>query len=154
MDMDPFKLLMEQHRELEALFETIEQTQDPRGRTEIMERIKQSLAVHMMLEEEIFYPTVKSLGTMEAEKIVAEAYEEHQVVTLVIAEGPKVDPEDERFDAQITVLRALIEQHVKEEERNGDGLFELARSLGPAELEAIGDRMAAEVERRQGRRAA
>ena len=44
-----------------------------------------------------------------------EAYEEHAVVKLVLAELPGVDPEDERFDAKMTVLLELIEHHVEEE---------------------------------------
>ena len=154
--MDPVKLLMTQHREVEALFKKIEKTEDADQRRELMGRIKQSLELHTMLEEEIFYPAIRGLDTQKAEEMVLEAYEEHHVVKLVIAELPKVDPEDERFEAKMTVLKELVEHHVDEEEQDKDGLFKLARKLGKENLEALGDRMAAEAERRQGggRRAA
>jgi hypothetical protein len=50
------------------------------------------------------YPAVKELGTKKTEEMVPEAYEEHHVAKLVIGELPKVDPDDERFQAKMTVL--------------------------------------------------
>lgn len=154
--MDPVKLLMKQHRDVEALFKKVEKTEDADERKELMGQIKQSLELHTMLEEEIFYPAIRGLDTKKAEEMVLEAYEEHHVVKLVLAELPKVDPEDERFEAKMTVLKELVEHHVEEEEQDKDGLFKLAKKLGKENLEQIGDRMAAEAERRQGggRRAA
>jgi hemerythrin superfamily protein len=146
-EMDPIKLLTKQHREVEALFKKVEKSEDPDERKELMGGIKQSLELHMMLEEESFYPAVRGLETKKAEEMVLEAYEEHHVVKLVVAELPKVDPEDERFDAKMTVLKELIEHHVEEEE---DEMFKLAKKLDKENLESIGDRMAAEAERRQG----
>ena len=151
--MDPVKLLTKQHREVETLFKKIEKTEDAEGRKALMERIKQSLELHTMLEEEHFYPALRDLDTKKAEEMVLEAYEEHHVVKLVLAELPQVDPEDERFEAKMTVLKELIEHHVEEEE---DEMFKMAKKLAKEELEALGERMAAEVEQRQGggRRAA
>ena len=151
--MDPVKLLTKQHREVEALFKKIEKTEDAEGRKEIMERIKQSLELHTMLEEEHFYPAIRGLETKKAEEMILEAYEEHHVVKLVLAELPRVDPEDERFEAKMTVLKELIEHHVEEEEEE---MFKLAKKLDKEDLEAVGDRMAAQAEQRGGggRRAA
>ncbi len=46
--------------------------------------------------------------------MILEAYDEHHVVKLVLAELPRVNPEDERFEAKMTVLSELIEHHVEE----------------------------------------
>jgi len=152
-EMDPVKLLMKQHREVEALFKKIEKTEDAEERKELMERITQSLKLHTMLEEEHFYPAVRGLDTKKAEEMILEAYEEHHVVKLVLVELPQVDPEDGRFEAKMTVLKELIEHHVEEEEEE---MFKMAKKLGKEDLETIGDRMAAEAEQHQkgGRRAA
>jgi len=152
--MDPIKFLTKQHREVEALFKKVEKTEQPDERQELMSQIKQSLELHTMLEEEIFYPAIRELDTEKAEETVNEAYEEHHVVKLVLAELPQVDPEDERFEAKMTVLKELIEHHVEEEEEGKDGMFKLAKKLGKEHLEELGDRMAAEAEQRQGRRRA
>jgi len=152
--MDPVRLLMKQHREVEALFRKVEKTEDADERKALMGQIKQSLELHTLLEEEIFYPALRSLDSKKAEEMVLEAYEEHHVVKLVLAELPRVDPKDERFEAKMTVLKELIEHHVEEEEQDKGGLFKLAKKLGKDNLEALGDRMAAEAERRQGGRRA
>jgi hemerythrin-like domain-containing protein len=101
----------------------------------------------MQIEEKVFYPAVKELDTKKAEEMVLEAYEEHGVVKLVLAELPKVDPDDERFEAKMTVLEELIEHHVEEEEEE---MFPLAEKLGDAVLEDVSKRMMAEIDRVKG----
>jgi len=76
--------------------------------------------------------------------MVLEAYEEHDVVKLVLAELPRVDPEDERFEAKMTVLKEMVEHHVEEEE---DEMFKLADKIDEDELEALGERLTEEAER-------
>jgi hemerythrin superfamily protein len=151
--MDPVKLLTKQHREVEGLFKKVEKSEEPSECKELMGQIKQALEMHTKIEEEIFYPALREVESKKAEEMVLEAYEEHHVVKLVLAELPKVDPEDERFHAKMTVLKELIEHHVEEEE---DEMFKLAKKIDKEELDALGERMAAEAgeARRSGRRAA
>jgi hypothetical protein len=141
--MDPIKLLKKQHREVEALFKRIGKTEEASERRRLMNEISAKLTVHTKLEEEIFYPALREVPTKKAEQMVLEAYEEHHVVKLVLAELPKVDPEDERFEAKMTVLEELVEHHVEEEE---DEMFKLADKIDDDELEALGERMAQEAE--------
>ena len=147
--MDPIQLLKKQHREVEALFKKIEKARGAQRRA-LMDELTANLKLHMAIEEKIFYPAVQQLPAKKAEDMTLEAYEEHAVVKLVLAELPGVDPEDERFDAKMTVLSELIEHHVEEEE---DEMFKTAKKLGTAELNALGDRMAAEVEAVKGPKA-
>lgn len=90
----------------------------------------------MAIEEGIFYPAV--LQTKKTEEMIPEAIEEHHVVKLVLAEIPRVDPEDERFEAKMTVLEELIEHHVEEEEKE---MFKTAEKLGDDRLRALGEQM-------------
>jgi hemerythrin-like domain-containing protein len=145
--MDPIQLLKKQHREVEALFKKIEKASGAQQRRAPLAELAANLKLHMAIEEKIFYPAVQRLPAKKAEDMTLEAYEEHAVVKLVLAELPGVDPEDDRFDAKMTVLSELIEHHVEEEE---DEMFKTAKKLGPAELNALGDRMAAEVEAVKG----
>jgi hemerythrin-like domain-containing protein len=145
--MDPIQLLKRQHREVEALFKKIEKARSAEPRRALLAELTANLKLHMAIEEEIFYPAVQQLPVKKAEDMTLEAYEEHAVVKLVLAELPGVDPEDDRFDAKMTVLSELIEHHVDEEE---DEMFKTAKKLGRAELNALGDRMAAEVEAVKG----
>ena len=145
--MDPIQLLKKQHREVESLFKKVEKAENASERRELLRRIAQDLGLHMKIEEEMFYPAVRQLDTKKAEEMVLESYEEHGVVKLVLEQLPKVDPEDERFHAKMTVLQELIEHHVEEEEKE---MFKLARRLDDEDLEELGDRMAAEVQTATG----
>lgn len=72
---------------------------------------------HATIEEEMFYPAVRALATKKAEEMVDEAFEEHHVVKLVLAELPGVDPEGARFEAKMTVLSKLVEHHAGRRKR-------------------------------------
>jgi hemerythrin superfamily protein len=151
--MKATELLKKQHREVKAMFKKMKKTNDARGRRSLMEQIGQALAMHTRIEEEIFYPAVRGLETKKADEMVAEALEEHHVVKLVLKELPQVDPQDERFEAKMTVLSELVEHHADEEEEE---MFPVAEKLGADELRALGERMEAFAGERnaRGRRAA
>ena len=146
-EADAIALLKADHRQVEQWFEEFETARTSNRKQELAGKICAALRVHSTIEEEIFYPAVQQLPAKKAEEMTLEAYEEHAVVKLVLAELPGVDPEDERFDAKMTVLSELIEHHVDEEENE---MFKTAKKLGTAELNALGDRMAAEVEAVKG----
>ena len=132
-------LLKRQHRQVEKLFKQCEKTEDPRQRRQFMEQIASELKLHTKIEEEVFYPAVRELGTSKAEEMIDEAFEEHHVVDLVLAELPKVDPEDERFQAKMTVLSELVEHHVEEEEEE---MFPMAeKKLGRERMNELGQQM-------------
>jgi hypothetical protein len=131
-------LLKKQHREVKSQFKKMESADSPRLRRQLMAEIARNLEAHTIIEEEIFYPAVRGLETRKAEEMVFEAFEEHHVVKLVLAELPRVNPEDERFEAKMTILSELVEHHVEEEEKE---MFKLAQKLGKDELEDLGGQM-------------
>jgi hemerythrin superfamily protein len=132
-------LLKKQHRQVEKLFKQCENAKQPRQRRELMDQIVEMLKLHTQIEEEIFYPAVRELGTSKAEEMIDEAFEEHHVVDLVLAELPKVDPDDERFEAKITVLSELVDHHVEEEEGE---MFPMAeKKLGAERVKELGQQM-------------
>ena len=144
-------LLKKQHKNVKALFKKVENTEGGRQRRQLMDQIANELKIHTKIEEEIFYPAVRELGTSKAEEMIDEAFEEHHVVDLVLAELPQVDPEDERFDAKMTVLSELIEHHVEEEEGE---LFPMAeKKLGKDRLQMLGEQMQRMAEGEQRRAA-
>jgi hypothetical protein len=145
--MEPTQLLKKQHREVEGLFKKVDRAEGADERRRLMEQIASRLELHTRLEEEVFYPAVRALDSKKAREMIDEAYEEHHVVKLVLHELPRVDPEDERFHAKMTVLKELIEHHVEEEESE---MFKLARKLDEDELEDLAERMTAMVEEEGG----
>jgi len=95
-ERDAVSVLKHQHRQVEALFKQALSSEDPRARKRLLSEIAEALTLHTKIEEEIFYPAVRSLGTESIEHLVDEALEEHHVVDLVLAELPRVNSRDER----------------------------------------------------------
>ena len=144
-------LLKKQHKSVKALFKQVEKTEDGRRRRQLMEQIAGELKIHTRIEEEIFYPAAREIGTSKAEELVDESFEEHHVVDLVLAELPQVDPEDERFAAKMTVLSELVLHHAEEEESE---LFPLCeKKLGRERLQQLGQQMQEMAESNQRRAA-
>ena len=80
----------------------------------------------------------------ETEDIALESLEEHHIVKWVLSELDGMDPEDERFDAKVTVLIENVRHHVEEEEEE---YFPKVRDeLGRNALGDLGDAMAAAKE--------
>ena len=146
--MNAIDLLKTQHKEVKTLFRKMHKTEAARERSQLLEQIALALEGHTTIEEEMFYPAVKGLETKKAEEMVAEAYEEHHVVKLVLAELPQVDVEDEHFGAKMTVLSELVEHHADEEEKE---MFKVAQKLGKEELEALGEQMEERFEAFRGK---
>jgi iron-sulfur cluster repair protein YtfE (RIC family) len=134
-------VLKKQHREVLGMFKEIERSDDPNERRRLLDTVTEALRVHSELEEELFYPAIRATGTKHAEELVLQAFEEHHVVDLLLAETPDVDPEAENFDAKMNVLRELVSHHIEEEERD---LFKLASKLDDEDAEELGRRLEAE----------
>ena len=137
--MTATRLLASQHRQVLALLKQAA-AQDVETRRRLLQAIEHRLTPHARIEEDVFYPAVKELARENAEEMVDKALQEHRVVDLVLGELLGVDPADERFEVDVTVLEGLVEHHAEEEERE---MFRLAEKLDEAQLEELGDRMAA-----------
>jgi hemerythrin superfamily protein len=137
-------LLKRQHREVGKLFAQALKSENPRERKELAAEICEKLELHTALEEEIFYPAYRAeAGTQKGEDRVMEAYEEHHVVKLVLAEVPGLDPSAENFTAKMTVLKELVEHHVEEEE---DEMFpDAEKRLGADRLRELGEQIASRL---------
>jgi iron-sulfur cluster repair protein YtfE (RIC family) len=139
--MEATTLLIQDHETVKKLFKQFEAAGDEAYKTkkEIFERIKTELAIHMDIEESIFYPTVKAQRSEELKDEIREADEEHHVAKLLIAEISRMKPEDEQYDAKVTVLKENIEHHVEEEE--GELFPNAKKKLGKELLEQLGEEM-------------
>ncbi len=138
--MDAIALLKADHDKVKRLLSDLETTTE-RGvktRAELFATIKGELTIHETIEEEIFYPALKSHP--KAKDIVLEGYQEHHVVDLLMGELESMDVSDERWGAKAIVMKENIEHHIEEEE--GD-MFKKARQVfDRQELEDLGERMA------------
>ena len=139
--MDATTLLTKDHDTVKALFKQFEDAGDTAYKTKqtIFETIKSELLIHMDIEESIFYPTVKAQPSEELKDQIREADEEHHVAKLLLAEISRMKPEDEQYDAKVTVLKENIEHHVKEEE--GELFPNTKKRMSKELLEQLGEEM-------------
>jgi hemerythrin superfamily protein len=136
---DAIKLLTEDHRKVEDLFEQFEKASGDDRKEKIARQICTELKVHAMLEEEIFYPALR--GKIDDDDL-DEAYVEHDGAKVLINDIEAGGPDAEFYDAKVKVLQEQIEHHVKEEEKQSGNLFQQARAAD-VDLEALGEQMAA-----------
>lgn len=142
--MDALKLLKEDHKKVKTLFGEVEELGDRAStqRKNLFQKIDEELTIHAKIEETIFYPEFRRRAANGEEKEeVLEAYEEHGLVKTLIGELENLDPKDETYKPKLSVLKELVEHHVKEEE---GPMFKMARELfEPEELDEIGERIMA-----------
>ncbi|HEY2916481.1 MAG TPA: hemerythrin domain-containing protein [Candidatus Limnocylindrales bacterium] len=143
--MNALTLLKNDHREIKKLLKELEPSTkvlDPSGevskRRDLFTEIRRLLTVHEVIEEEIFYPTLKQHP--KAKEIVLEGYEEHDVVNTIMAELERLPYDDETWGAKANVMSENVEHHIEEEE---DDMFEKAEQVfDDKELDALGTAMA------------
>jgi len=140
--VDAIALLKADHRKVEELFAKFEKAPDSRTKKSLAQEICTELTIHTIIEEEIFYPACK--GAVE-EDLRDEAYVEHDGAKVLVAELAQGNPDDEFYDAKMTVLSEQIQHHVKEEEKPGEGYFAQARK-GDLDMDALGAQMRARKE--------
>ena len=111
-------LLKKDHDDVQSLFRDYELLAegagDERDRRALSTRICGMLAVHAMIEEEIFYPAARQAGVDTA--LLDEAEIEHGSAKELIARIGAAHASDALYDARVKVLGEYIRHHVKEEE--------------------------------------
>jgi hemerythrin superfamily protein len=136
---DAVSLLKADHRQVEEWFSDFEKTNSTTKKTRLASNICEALTIHTTIEEEIFYPAF--LQATKDKDIHHEAVVEHEGAKKLIAQIQGMSPEDDYFDAKVTVLSEMIKHHVKEEEKPG-GMFAEAKK-SDLDLAALGKQLLA-----------
>lgn len=135
--MNAITLLKADHKTVKTLFKQFERLGE-NARSEkkkVVERIIEELSIHAAIEEQLVYPAARK-AVPDGEDDVLEALEEHHIVKWTLSELEKMSPEEERFDAKVSVLIESVRHHIEEEE---EGLFpKMREAIGRKELEALG----------------
>ena len=136
---DAIALLTADHAKVKKLFKEFEDLKEEDGSAEdksaLVTQICNELKVHTEIEEEIFYPAVRK--AIDDSALMDEALVEHAGAKELIAQLEDMSPDDELYDAKVTVLGEQIQHHVKEEEGE---MFPKARKA-KLDSEALGVQM-------------
>ena len=121
-------LLKEQHDEVRSIFKQLEKGN---GHSKaLLQKLANSLAAHMVIEQELFYPAVMRVK----EDLILEGYEEHAVARFALKRLMKTAPSDRTFLAKVKTLEEIIEDHASEEEDELFARAEKALGAGSEEL--------------------
>ena len=127
-------ILKKDHDTVKSLFDKFQKSESPAAKEKIIDQAVTALKMHAVLEEEIFYPTVRAhVGS----KLMNEADEEHHVAKVLIAELDRDGKKNGHRDAKFTVLAESVRHHIKEEENE---MLPKAKELD-IDFEALGQRM-------------
>ena len=115
---DAIAMLKTDHAVVKKLFVSEKNLtkQDGKKKEAIFAQIQSALVVHATIEEEIFYPAVKSARSEHVKDEAREGYEEHKQIKSLLAQIAGITSDDESYDMKIKVLKEDVEHHVKEEE--------------------------------------
>ena len=134
---DAIALLKADHKQVAEWFAQFESARSDQIKRGLAQQICAALTVHATIEEEIFYPAF--LKATDETDLHHEAEVEHRGAKNLIAEIEASGPDDEYFDAKVTVLSELIRHHVNEEEQR-DGMFAKAKEAD-MDLESLGEQL-------------
>ena len=141
--MDALKLLKEDHDRVDDMFKKYERMKEGDERKQaLLQQILEEVRVHAQVEEELFYPALRTLFE-ESEKdkevgLIEEADVEHETVKWLMEQLESGDQSDEgTTDARVKVMGEYIRHHVEEEEGQ---IFKAAKRVD-LDLEELGRQM-------------
>jgi hemerythrin superfamily protein len=144
VDVDAIDMIMQEHREVEAIFQQLRQRPDE----PLVGRLMEALGAHTEAEERVLYPAVVE-ALEDGRRLVDEAVAEHREVDELLARLDGRDPSDAESRRLVQQLEQAVQHHVQEEEREmlprlrerarPDVLETMAQALSSVEAEATGD---------------
>jgi hemerythrin superfamily protein len=143
---DAIALLTADHKRVKKMFKTFDKLKEDGAAADkqaLARQICDELTLHTQLEEQIFYPAARD--ALDADDLLDEAEVEHASAKDLIAQIQGMGPDDELYDAKMTVLGEYIDHHVQEEEgemfpkcRKSDmDLADLAQQLSERKAELM-----------------
>jgi hemerythrin superfamily protein len=133
------ELIKDDHDRIKDMFSKALKADDPGSRSELLQRIRAELIAHERMEEDVFYPALRS-ASEKAKDIVLEGYEEHHVIDVILDEMFEVPEDTDQWHAKLKVLHENLEHHIEEEEEE---MFSRARkAMSKETLDELGQKMA------------
>lgn len=111
MPQDVVNLIMNDHREVERLFDLM--VKQPQPRPNLLPVLTALLTAHSRAEEAEVYPAAAAAGGADE---VEHSQEEHVQADVLLERLAVTDPEEPAFDVALAELMEAITHHVEEEE--------------------------------------
>ena len=118
--------LHQDHEEVSGLIEQCLKTEASAERNQIFKEIMSMLIAHSEAEQQVLYKKMQKSDDEKARSFVFEGMNEHQIVEQQLQQMARTrNKASEQWTAHLTVLKELVNHHVKEEESTG---FSCARN--------------------------
>ena len=133
-------MLKSDHDRVNELFSRVSSggSSDGGSANAIIEQIVTELQIHSQLEENIFYPAVRTHARDSVTDLIAEFYDEHHEVDTLLEELSGMEPGSQDFQSRFQTLRESVQHHVREEEGE---LFPHIQQSMSGELDRLGEEM-------------
>lgn len=114
-DLDALQLLGRGHRAVEHVFAAIHAHPIGARREELVSELIYQLRVHAAVEEEIFYPAIRTEVT-DGDVLAYGGTQDHQCIKEALAHLERLDPNDHEAELVLLQLKSDLREHVDEEE--------------------------------------
>lgn len=121
--------IKEEHDSFRSLISEIEAATGDKKKA-LFQDLYAKLHGHHEAEETVIFPKAKEAVKGEDEELVLEMIEEHSLASYQFSVVEKTFVDNETWDAKFSVLKEVLEHHMKEEE---DEFLPLARKLFSSE---------------------
>ena len=137
------------HTHVMAAFHRYKQDTSPARKQAIVEHICIALTAHARLEEEIFYPALRSV--LRGDEVLDKSEPEHDEMRGYMAELRDMNPDSPEFDETFMALMRTVMHHVADEEtwllpaaelRLADQLHMLGARMAKRRVELLGPQTA------------
>ncbi len=133
---DPLVLLKQDHQAVKKLLKSLRETEEGPTRRSQLEDLERSIALHVMLENEV---TNAMVGSALGASVADQAHREHELLTRSLSELHDLS-ESPDFCVAVAMVRGGFKQHVKAVER--EVLPQLKASIGADGWRSLGDHIA------------
>jgi hemerythrin superfamily protein len=136
--MNATRILVAQHRAIEAMFEDLAGETRRQARVRAASRLTEELIAHMTGEETIFYPAARRAlsDTAHFDDLGEGARDDHFMLRAQLRRMLATSVNDPAFQPRFEALRLLFARHVQAEERE---LFpRVEAALVASQLESLG----------------
>lgn len=131
-------LLKADHDKVNGLFQEFKAAAANDEKAHLAREICTELIIHMVLEEEVFYPACRDAQVDGG--VLDEAQIEHDTAKILIGGLLRHEPDSPYFEARMAVLAEYVRHHIAEEEKSGCGIFARAKAAH-VDTDALGQRL-------------
>ncbi len=112
------QLFEKRHNDIRKLINGLDKTTEKAvsGRTELLEQLRQQLAVLFRMKERVIYSKLRTFGDEELDRLVTRHCEEHRIFEEWLNEIGQVDPTDPLWRARFEILRDSLERYLHRED--------------------------------------